>query len=218
MRTSVKACSMNTELPMIIYGAGGHGRVVIDAALSGGLVVARVLDDSPKNTFLYGIPLARPDESHWRPSGQWNFIIAVGQNSTRASLFRKMCELHGTPINVTHPKAVLSERCQLSSGIIAMAGVVVNPGARIGYNVILNTLCSVDHDCIVGDHVHLCPGVHLCGNVSVGELTMVGAGVIVIPGVRIGRACEIGAGAVVTHDIPDNSLAIGVPAKVVSEL
>lgn len=208
---------MNPEPPLVIYGAGGHGRVVLDAAFVGGLAVDWVLDDSPKNASLYGIPLARPDESHWRPSGPWNFIIAVGQNSTRASLFRKMCDLHGTPINVIHPKAVLTERCQLSFGIIAMAGVVVNPGARIGHNVVLNTSCSVDHDCIIADHAHLCPGVHLGGNVEVGELTMVGTGASVIPGVRIGRACEIGAGAVVTCDIPDNSLAIGVPAKVVSE-
>ena len=97
-----------------------------------------------------------------------------------------------------------------------MAGVVVNPGARIGSNVVLNTACSVDHDCVVADHAQLCPGVHLGGNVTVGELAMVGTGVSVIPGVRIGSGCTIGAGAVVTRDIPDNSLAVGVPARVVS--
>jgi sugar O-acyltransferase (sialic acid O-acetyltransferase NeuD family) len=187
-------------------------------ALTGELAVAWVLDDSPENATLYGIPLARPDESHWKPaSGPWHFLIAVGRNSIRAKLFLKMCKLGGTPINVIHPKAVLTERCQLNSGIAVMAGTVVNPGARIGHNVVLNTACSVDHDCVVADHAQLCPGVHLGGNVTVGELTTVGTGVSVIPGVRIGCGCEIGAGAVVTRDIPDNSIAVGVPAKVVSQ-
>ena len=209
---------MNPDPPMIIYGAGGHGQVVLDMALAAGLAVAWVLDDSRENTSLYGIPLARPDESHWRPSGSWHFLIAVGRNSTRAKLYQKARGLGGTPINVIHPKTVLTERCQLDSGIAVMAGVVVNPGARIGCNVVLNTACSVDHDCVVADHAQLCPGVHLGGNVKVGELTMVGTGVSVIPGVRIGCRCEIGAGAVVTRDIPDNSLAVGVPAKVVSQV
>jgi sugar O-acyltransferase (sialic acid O-acetyltransferase NeuD family) len=208
---------MIPEPSLIIYGAGGHGRVVLDIALASQLDVSWVLDDSPKYSSLFGVPLARPDESHWRPtSGLWHFIIAVGRNSVRANLYQKLRGLGGTPINLIHPKAVLTERCQLDSGIAIMAGVVVNSGARIGHNVVLNTSSSVDHDCLVADHAQLCPGVHLGGNVTVGELTMVGTGASVIPGVCIGSRCEIGAGAVVTRDIPDNSLAVGVPAKVVS--
>ncbi len=40
----------------------------------------------------------------------------------------------------------------------------------------------------------------------------------VCAGVKIGNNCVIGAGAVVTHDIPDNSLAVGVPAKVIRKI
>ena len=62
---------MNPEPPLVIYGAGGHGRVVLDMALTGELAVAWVLDDSPENATLYGIPLARPDESHWKRRGHF---------------------------------------------------------------------------------------------------------------------------------------------------
>jgi hypothetical protein len=41
----------------------------------------------------------------------------VGENSIRAGLFRKMCKLGGTSINVIQPKAVLTERCKLNTGI-----------------------------------------------------------------------------------------------------
>lgn len=43
----------------------------------------------------------------------------------------------------------------------------------------------------------------------------IGANAVVLPGVRIGRGAVIGAGAVVTHDIPAMAIAVGVPAKVI---
>lgn len=46
----------------------------------------------------------------------------------------------------------------------------------------------------------------------------VGAGVIILPGVKIGQGAVIGAGAVVTHDVPDYSIAIGIPAKPIKNI
>ena len=54
------------------------------------------------------------------------------------------------------------------------------------------------------------------GQIYVGEHTFIGNSVIIMPGVTIGKRCVIGAGAVVTRDIPDNSVAVGIPAKVIS--
>lgn len=51
--------------------------------------------------------------------------------------------------------------------------------------------------------------------ISIGDDTWLGGGVIVCPGVSIGKRCIIGAGSVVTHDIPDDSTAVGVPAKII---
>ena len=54
--------------------------------------------------------------------------------------------------------------------------------------------------------------------VNIGDDVWIGANVTILPGVNIGNNVVIGAGAVVTHDIPDNSLAVGVPAKVIREI
>ena len=54
--------------------------------------------------------------------------------------------------------------------------------------------------------------------VSVGDDCWIGGGSIVLPGVRIGNGVTIGAGSVVTKDIPDNVLAYGTPCRVVREL
>lgn len=53
------------------------------------------------------------------------------------------------------------------------------------------------------------------GPITVGDNTNIGWNVIILPGVNIGKNCVIGAGAVVTKDIPDNSVAVGVPARVI---
>ena len=54
--------------------------------------------------------------------------------------------------------------------------------------------------------------------VTIGNDVWIGGNVTILPGVKIGNNVVVGAGAVVTKDIPDNSLALGVPAKVVKEI
>jgi len=99
-----------------------------------------------------------------------------------------------------------------------MQGGIIQSCSEIGSHCIINTGASVDHDCKVEDFVHISPHATLCGNVTVGEGTWIGAGTIIIPGVKIGKWCIIGAGSVVTKDIPNHVLAIGNPCKVIKQL
>lgn len=61
-------------------------------------------------------------------------------------------------------------------------------------------------------------GLQYNRDVYIGENVWIGAGVIIVPGVHIGKNSVIGAGSVVTKDIPENVLALGVPARVVKNL
>ena len=54
--------------------------------------------------------------------------------------------------------------------------------------------------------------------IAIGEDSWIGAGAIIMPDVTIGKCCIIGAGAVVTHDIPNYSVAVGVPARVIKKV
>lgn len=187
--------------------------MVLDAALLAGIGPEALLDDNPTTSRLWDVPVIRR-------TGEWaamvagkEFLVAIGDDHTRARLFEEIVKAGGRPVNVVHPRAWLSPRALCGSGIFVAASAVVNPGAVIGDNCILNTSCSVDHDCVLGDHVHVCPGVRLAGQVKVGALTMVGTGASVLPGVRIGEDCRIGAGAAVIHDVADHSVVVGVPAR-----
>lgn len=54
--------------------------------------------------------------------------------------------------------------------------------------------------------------------VTIGDGCWIGGGVIILPGISIGNACVIGAGSVVTKDIPENSVAVGNPCRVIRQI
>lgn len=59
------------------------------------------------------------------------------------------------------------------------------------------------------------PDLEITKPIIIGDEVYIGNNVIILPGVKVGNHCVIGAGAIVTHNIPDNSVAVGVPAKVI---
>lgn len=209
MRTNQS--SANVE--KIIYGAGGHARVVLDIAKDCGIEFTRVLDDKPSSARIAGLPVSEASEDEIRALLPFTFIVAIGKNDVRRRIYLKLSE-YGRGLNVVHPFTSVSGTAKLGSGVAIMPGVVVNTGSEIHDNVILNTSCSIDHDCVIGAHSHICPGVHIAGGVTVGAGTMIGTGAAVIPGITIGANCTIGAGAVVVRDIPDGSTAYGSPCRV----
>ncbi len=198
----------------VIFGAGGHARVISDIFNYLAVPVFGFIDDAPSFLQLDGLPVYSSTDPVWVKLMEFNFIVAIGDNRVRASIFKRLIVKGGVPITVVHPSAVVSKRALIGPGSVVMAGAIVNPGATVGVNCILNTGCSVDHDCILGDHVHLCPGVRLAGNVSVGSQTMLGTGCCVAPGQNIGSNSLIGAGAVVVKNLPDFCCAYGNPAQV----
>ena len=89
-------------------------------------------------------------------------------------------------------------------------GIVIGDGTFIGHNTVLATL---DHD-IDPEKRHI---LHPAP-IRIGSRVWIGANVVITKGVTIGDNSIIAAGAVVTHDIPANVMAAGVPAKVLREL
>jgi acetyltransferase EpsM len=193
---------------MIVYGASGHGKVIIEILESAGVADIAVWDDADKApicSYTVQKPVAQPIDK---------MIIAIGVNATRKRVVERIdsAAAFGTAV---HAFSQISKRAAIGEGTVVMAGVVVNADTKVGRHCILNTSSSIDHDCVLGDYVHISPNATLCGDVQVGEGTHIGAGATVIQGVRIGRWCTIGAGAVVIKDIPDHATAVGNPAKVI---
>lgn len=196
-------------MKLLVIGAGGHAKVVVDAALASGLEVAAVLGQPGDAAHVLGVPVVHDATSVTAEA----FIVAVGDNATRAAMFAEHSARGLLPATVVHPAAVVAPSASVGAGTFLAAGVVVNAEARVGVDVICNTGCTIDHDCVIGDHAHIGPGANLCGAVTIGDGTLVGVGACAMPGVTIGAWGTVGAGATVIGDLPDGSVSAGVPAR-----
>lgn len=201
---------------LLILGAGGHGKVVADAALETGKWDEVVfLDDAWPGKKVNGCwPVAgNIQELHcWRDRCE-DAVVAIGDNKLRMQFQAKLAAAGFNVVSVIHPAATVSRYATLGAGSVVFAGAVINVDATIGNGAIINTSATVDHDCILGVGVHVSPGVHLGGGTKVGDYSWIGIGASVKHLVSLGSNTIVGAGAVVLGNIPDGVTAIGMPAR-----
>ena len=195
---------------MLVYGASGHAKVIIEALLASGGEVSAVVDDNEAIKTLLHIPVSGKYSEALCPGVPR--IIAIGSNQTRKKIAERLVCTYGT---VLHPTGWISPTARVGEGTVIMGNVIVQADTQIGRHVILNTSSSIDHDCIIHDFAHISPGAVVCGGVTVGEGTQVGAGATVIQNIKIGKWVTIGAGSVIINDIPDHAIVMGVPGRVV---
>jgi len=202
---------------IIIYGAGGHARVIIDIIEQVGIhKIIGLVDDTGSINNLMGYPIAR-DVSNYLDKGVRAGLVAIGDNWQRSRLVTKILDQCSEFefISAIHPSVNKARNISIGVGTVVMAGCNINPCTQIGSHCIINTGANIDHDCTVNDFASLAPGVTLGGNVDIGDYTAVGLGSSVIQKVKIGSHTVIGAGAVVIKNIPSYCVAYGNPCKFV---
>jgi len=207
--------------PVVLLGAGGHAKVVIELIRAeGAYEVAALLDADTTPRQVLGLPVIGDDDrlEELRRQGLTHAFVALGGNALRLKVARKAQALGFTLVNAISPAAAVSPTARLGVGVAVMAGAVINAEARVDDLAIVNTGARIDHDCILGESCHVAPGAALAGCVEVGRLAFLGVGTAAIPGVRIGEAATVGAGACVVKDIPPGVLALGTPARIVRTL
>lgn len=198
------------ETSVVLYGASGHCKVIIDICEQSNVNIKSIVDDNPKKEGILGKNIS--SSSMISIEETENVILSIGNNKVRKMLSKKIrCNY----ISIIHPKAVISEHSVVEGGTVVMAGAILNPDSRIGKHCIINTGAIIEHDCVVSDFVHISPNASLAGGVLVGEGTHVGIGATVIQGIKIGKWVTIGAGAVIIKDIPDYAVVVGNPGKII---
>ena len=208
-------------LPVIILGAGGHAKVLVDILSRHNVTVIGMSDKYiiPHSRQISDAPIIGDDDVVFSYLTQEislvNGLGSVDSKKHRQQIFEKFKEAGYFFCNVIHDSAILAKDVSYGEGLQVMAGAVIQPGCKLGSNIIINTRASIDHDCIINNHVHIAPGVIISGGVVIGEGTHIGTGAVIIQGVKIGAGSVVGAGAVVLKDVGDNTVVVGVPAKVV---
>lgn len=203
------------DASLLIFGAGGHARVVADAVqqthADWRLIASDRNDQLCRGELLSGIPLVTvASPSLWFGS----LHVAIGDNQAREKESVTL-GLHRL-LSVVHPRASVSPYTQLAEGCFVAAQAVIAPGVGLGRGVIVNHAAVVDHECSVGAFSHIAPGAVLGGGVRIGSGVLVGSGSVVLHGRYVCDGVVIGAGAVVCHDIQQVGTYVGIPARRVS--
>ena len=211
-----------TEIPqnyqIFVYGASGHGKVVADILLAGGLAVAGFIDDDAQLQSNEILGLKVLGDGAWLAeqanSGSVAVALGIGDNSARQKVASRCIAQHIHLLTAVHPFTTVAASARVSPGVVVMAASVINPDAQVGTGAIVNTGVIIEHDCFVGDFAHLSPNATMGGCARLGSLSWLGMGASIIHGVNVGSNTIVGAGAVVVRDLPDNVVAIGVPARI----
>lgn len=205
---------------VIIIGAGGHAKVIIEILKSCKIKIDYCIGQEHDNETCLGVPVLKGDQN-LEKLYNLNYekaFVAIGSNNLRSKLTKKIEIVGFKIINAISPFSILSKSIILGTGIAIMPGVVINAESKIGNNSIINTGATIDHDCDIGENCHIAPQCVLAGNVKIGENTFLGIGTKIIPEITIGSNSIIGAGSVVIKNIKSNCTAVGIPAKIIKAI
>lgn len=207
--------------PLILVGGGGHCKSVIDVAESAGYEILGILD-RPKEVGkkVLGYEVIGTDDEMVKYIDKADFIVTVGQIKSpalRIKLHGMIEKVGGRLATIIAPTAHVSKHAAIGEGAVIMHQAFVNAEAKIGKGCIINTASTIEHEAIVGNFCHISTGATVNGGAKVGESTFIGSQSVINQLVTIGNGTVVGAGSAVVSDLPDNCVAVGVPAKIINK-
>jgi len=119
--------------------------------------------------------------------------------------------------NLVHPFTDVALSVNTGKGFFCNPGVTIGPYATIGNLVTVNRLAIIGHHVNISDFCVISPGANIAGFCHLSEGVTIGMGAILLNNIHVGDNSIIGAGSLVTKDIPANVVAYGNPAKVIRE-
>ncbi len=204
---------------LIIIGAGGSGREVLEWALDS--VSANIdweiygfLDDNlaALKGFNSQYPiLGSIDE--WQPSSNERFVVSIGAPHVRERIVNVLKAKGARFTSIIHRTAILTRSSIVGDGVVLAPNVVISDHAKISDHVNINISTCIGHDSTIGDFCTISSHCDITGAVKINRGTFIGSSSVFIPGITIGENSYVGAGSVVMNNIKSGAKIFGNPAK-----
>lgn len=199
---------------LIIIGCGGHSKVITDIAINNKYYVVGYVDDYRESDYVYrDINIIGKIENLLKSKKSCNIILGIGDLKIRQKLLDKLQNFKFA--SLIDSSAIVSPTAKIYKGSVVMTRVVINSDTIINKHCIINTGTIIEHDCIIGENTHICPNTTLCGGITVGSNSMIGAGSVCKNSTKdkkiiIGDNVIVGCGSTILKGITDNVIVYGI--------
>jgi len=196
---------------VILIGAGGHARSVVDSADPDIFNICGFVDDYKEGTYI-GLPILGNRIEDVPDYRSYGYLVAIGNCGVRRKWYKKIKELDLELVNIIDRTALISPTVTLGEGNFIGKYVVINAGSVIGNNNLINTKALVEHECRVYNHTNLSTNSTINGDVVVEDGVFLGSCALCNGQLRLGENCLVGSGSVVIRDVRAGEVVAGVPA------
>lgn len=148
-------------------------------------------------------------------------VIVYGYRNTKTGKFLKMTRIASTAIITDIDNLEIADNVWVNhySRIDASGGVSIGEGCQVGFGSCILSHSSNNAIRFMGLH-YMASSIderigYIHKSVKIGAYTFIGGGSYILPGVTIGKGCVIGVNSVVNKDVPDYSIVVGSPARII---
>lgn len=203
-------------LPIVMIGGGGHASVLAEILLTQGRKILAVIspEDVSQRSVFSGIPVLEKDEDVLN-FDQDKVLLVNGVGMMPKSALKQKINEYFLALGyqfetVIADSAFVSPYSIVETGAQILSNAVIHTGVTVGRHTIINSGALVEHDCRIGSYNHIAPMAVLCGQVTTGRGTYIGANATVIQSIDIGGDVIVGAGATVTKSLDTCSICYPV--------